>query len=95
MNVSILWWKRLLNKVLDILKKYKYIISLVVLYIIFTMHMQKICLYADEYEVINSLRNFKSLDNVIFTFYFNVWSGILIGHSIVTFGLGFFWNKFF
>lgn len=95
MNVSILWWKRLLNKVLDILKKYKYIISLVVLYIIFTMHMQKICLYADDYAVINSLRDFKSLDNVIFTFYFNVWSGRLIGHSIVTFGLGFFGINFF
>lgn len=85
----------MIQKIFNFIKKYKYIILLIILYFIFYLHMQNIYLYADDYNVINILKVSKNLQTVIYWDYFMSWSGRLIGHSIVTAGLGYFGIQFF
>lgn len=87
-----------MHKMLNFLKKNKYWIFVIILYILLFIQMQSVYMYADDYCVIFKFDSFNSYINVIsgvLKTYFQYWSGRLIGHFTVISGLSIFGMNFF
>lgn len=85
-------------KILNFFKKYKYWIFIIILYILLFMHMQSVVMYADDYWVtfkVNSLASYINIITRELNYYFNYWSGRLLGHFTVISGLSIFGINFF
>lgn len=86
----------MMKKLFNFIIKYKYILLLVLLYVLFFVQMQNVQLYADDYDVIINNRDnlFIDIFNSLKNFFF-YWSGRLLGHLIVVSGLSIFGIQFF
>lgn len=87
-----------MQKMLKFLKKNKYWIFVIILYILLFIQMQSVYMYADDYDVVFRLDSFDTYLDIIaseMNRYFNYWSGRLIGHFTVISGLSLFGMNFF
>lgn len=87
-----------MQKILKFLNKNKYWIFVIILYILLFIQMQSVYMYADDYGVVFKIDSFRTYIDVIveeMKFYFNSWSGRLIGHFTVISGLSIFGMNFF
>lgn len=90
-----------MKKILNFINKYKYIILLILLYTFFFIQMQLIFFYADDYEVLYPLHSNHDFIDVLkfclekMNYFWNEWSGRIVGHFVVSFGLSFFGIQFF
>lgn len=87
-----------MQKMLNFLNKNKYWIFVIILYILLFIQMQNVYMYADDYGVVFKIDSFKTYVDVIteeMKYYFNYWSGRLIGHFTVISGLSIFGMNFF
>ena len=90
-----------MKKVINFISKYKYVILLIILYIVFFLQMQLVYFYGDDFQVMYPIHNDRSFGNILIyclkemSFFWNEWSGRLVGHFIVSFGLSFFGIQFF
>lgn len=90
-----------MQRIINNIKKNKYIYLLIILYIFFFFQMQLIHFYGDDYQVlypINGNRNFWDILNFCLnkmSYFWNEWSGRIVGHFTVSFGLSMFGIQFF
>lgn len=84
-----------MKKTIELVKKYKYPILLIIVYLLFFIQMQNVQMYADDYNIVALLRRSNNLLEYLYIFYFKNWSGRLIGHAVVTSGLYLFGIQFF
>lgn len=84
-----------MKRVVEFIKKYKYQILLIILYLLFFVQMQNVGMYADDYFVRIVFREHDSLIGQIYWVYYKSWSGRLIGQFVVHGGLGYFGMQFF
>ncbi len=90
-----------MKKIFDYILKHKYIILLILLYTFFFLQMQFVHFYGDDFEVLYPLHNRHTFLNVFnfcldkMSYFWNEWSGRVVGHFIVSFGLSFFGIQFF
>lgn len=90
-----------MKKLIDFIIKYKYIILLILLYTFFFIQMQFIHFYGDDFEVLYPLHNIHTFSNILsfcldkMSYFWSSWSGRIVGHFIVSFGLSFFGIQFF
>lgn len=85
-------------KILNWIKKYKYWIFIVIIYILLFIHMQSVVMYADDYTVFLRVKPGESFLSIILKelkSYYNNWSGRLIGHAVVISGSTIFGINFF
>ena len=85
-----------MQKIFDFIKKYKFIILLIILYLLFFIQMQNVFMYADDYTfTIPTKDNFVSnfLDKI--EIFYKFWSGRVFGHSVVISGMTLFGIQFF
>ncbi len=90
-----------MKQITNFIIKYKYIILLILLYTFFFIQMQFVHFYGDDFEVLYPLHNNHNFLNVLnfsidkMSYFWNEWSGRIVGHFIVSFGLSFFGIQFF
>lgn len=90
-----------MKKILRFIIKYKYIILLILLYTFFFIQMQFIHFYGDDFEVLYPIHNNHTFFNIFnfcldkMSYFWNEWSGRIVGHFTVSFGLSFFGIQFF
>ncbi len=85
-----------MKKVAKFIKKYKYQILLIIIYLLFFIQMQNVEMYADDYNVIAIFNEWnRNLIRQIYWCYYQNWSGRIIGQFVVHGGLGFFGIQFF
>lgn len=90
-----------MKKIINFIIKNRYIILLLLLYIFFFIQMQFVHFYGDDFEVLYPLHNNYTFLNVLnfcldkMSYFWNEWSGRIIGHFTVSFGLSFFGIQFF
>ncbi len=82
-------------KIINFIKRYKYPLLLIIVYLLFFIQMQNVQMYADDYNIVALLRKSNSLLDYLYILYFKNWSGRLIGHAVVTSGLYWFGIQFF
>ena len=91
----------IMSKLLNIINKYKYIFLLIIIYLLFFVQIQQIFFYGDDFQVLypyHGIRNFSNIFNFCIEkmiWFWNEWSGRLVGHFTVSFGLSFFGIEFF
>ena len=90
-----------MKRCLNFISKYKYLIGLIIVYILFFLQMQNVCFYGDDYEVLYPVHNEHNFSNVLsfclqkMNYFWNEWSGRIVGHFTVSFVLSFFGIQFF
>ena len=91
-----------MKKVCQFIFRYKYVILLILLYGLMYMQMGNVFFYGDDFEVLYPVYNDRSNFIDVFRFslqkmsyFWNDWSGRVVGHFIVSFGLSFFGINFF
>ena len=90
-----------MKNIINFIKKNKYIFLLILLYSFFFIQMQLIQFYGDDYQVLYPLhgsRNFVDILNYCLdkmNFFWYEWSGRIVGHFTVSFGLSIFGIQFF
>ncbi len=84
-----------MGKIINFIKKYRYQILLIFIYLLFFIQMQNVVMYADDYFVKSVFREYDSLISQIYWIYYKGFSGRLIGQFIVHGGLGYFGLQFF
>ena len=90
-----------MTKIFNFINKHKYIILLVILYAVLFFQMQFVYYYGDDFEVLYPLNDNHSYVNILnfclkkMSFFWNEWSGRLVGHFTVSFGLSLFGIQFF
>ena len=90
-----------MKKFLNFINKNKYIILLILIYLIFFIQMQQIFFYGDDFQVLYPIHKSKNFFNILnyslqlMNFFWNEWSGRIVGHFTVSFGLSIFGIQFF
>lgn len=91
----------IMSKMLNIINKHKYIFLLIIIYLLFFVQIQQIFFYGDDFQVLYPYHGIRNFTN-IFSFciekmiwFWNEWSGRIVGHFTVSFGLSFFGIQFF
>ena len=90
-----------MEKLKRVLINKKYIIGIIVIYVLFVIKMQNVFFYGDDYDVLYPVHDEFSFENVFkfcinkVCYYWNNWSGRIIGHFMVSFFLSFFGLTFF
>lgn len=90
-----------MKKIINFIIEQKYIILLILLYTFFFIQMQFVHFYGDDFEVLYPLHNPHTFSNILnfcldkMSYFWLSWSGRIVGHFTVSFGLSFFGIQFF
>lgn len=90
-----------MRKKLEFVLKNKYKLLTLALFLFFFIQMQFVFFYGDDFEVLYPIHNNHEIFNILnfcfdkLNYFWFQWSGRIIGHAVVTFGLSFFGINFF